>query len=271
MGGVLGNDGSKGLDETQLCTVAKKKAGLRVFAGFEATERRLVYPHGTQMNASPTLFTVLPSGQKEGPSNGKKLSPTAEKGLITYPYVQHVKDADTAKELIETNCVWQDGDKFPLVQLWTVNVNKEFKDAFEMTDENPDETHFQPQAVANLWKTLIKLFGKEEAEKQKVMYCKKQTWNMDKTFLGTPDQFAAFFETEGVKEALDIASFKENTIEVKTLDKQGRKGQQTFRFAEDTPHVLYKRRGFTSFWCLKTQEQFEQDCKFEGEIGGTST
>lgn len=264
----MGHQGSKGLDQSELITVAKNKAGLRVFAGFLATERRLVFVHGTEMNTSPILYTVLPTGQKEGPPNGKKLSPTREKGLITYPYVQHVKDPEKAKELLDTNCVWQDGENFPLVQLWTVNVNDSFRKEFDIKYENPDEKYFDPQAVANLWKTLISLFGKEEAEKQKVMYCSKKTWSVeDKCFLGTADQFAAFFEVEGVKEALDITSFADNAMEVRTLDKQKRQGTQTLRFVPNTPHVLYKRRGFTSFWCLKTQEQFEQDCEFEGEIG----
>lgn len=265
----MGIGKSHGLDDSALVMAALHRAKLQVCAGFKATERRLVFAHGNQMSTSPTLFTVLPSGQMEGSLEGKPLKPTREKGLITYPYVQqHIDNPDKAKELFDTNCVWEDGKgKFPVVQLWTVNINKYFRDAFEITEENPDTKHFHLEAIDNLMKTLEALFG-EEATKEKVKYCTKTTLNIDRTFLGTPAQFGTFFGIEGVKEALNIISGDQNTIEVETLDKSGNKGQQMFRFdnGDDTLHVLYKRKGFTSFWCLKSKEQFEHDCEFQGKI-----
>jgi hypothetical protein len=277
MGG--GESREKPLDDDSIVEVAlKEDVGLRVFAGFRAKESRLVFLHSDQMSTSPTLYTVLPSGKMEGPTDGKALKPTPEKGLITYPYVQHLVNPEklpNLKELIDkTHCVWLDDkakveeEKYPLVQVWTVNVNKEFRDVFKvMQEENPDPVIFQQQAVDNLMKTMRELFG-ADADKVKVQYCSKDTHNVQRTFLGTPGMFAKFFELKGVKESFRITSFDGKTMKVKTLDGNQREGQQTFVFGDEPTeeHVLYKRKGFTDFWCLKTRKQFEQDCKFEGEF-----
>jgi len=273
-----GESREKPLDEDSIVEAAlKKEVGLKVFAGFRAKESRLVFLHSDQMSTSPTLFTVLASGKMEGPTRGKPLKPTPEKGLITYPYVQYlVKPEELAnfKELIDTHCVWlddkakDDEKKYPLVQVWTVNVNKEFREAFKtMQEENPDPTIFDQQAVDNLMKTMRELFG-ADADKVKVQYCSKDTHNVRRTFLGTPEMFKTFFGEKGVKESFGIKTFVGNIMKVKTLDRNQREGEQSFTFGDDPTeeHVLYKRRGFTDFWCLKTRKQFEQDCKFEGEF-----
>jgi len=277
MGG--GESREKPLDEDSIVEVALKKGvGLKVFAGFRAKESRLVFLHCDQMSTTPTLYTVLPSGKMEGPTGGKPLKPTREKGLITYPYVQHLEkpaELDNLKELIDkTHCVWLDDkaktdkEKYPLVQVWTVNVNQEFKDVFDMQDENPNPSIFHQQAVDNLMKTMRALFGAENADKVKVKYCSKDTHNVRRTFLGTPEMFKTFFGEKGVKESFGIKTFVGNIMKVKTLDRNQREGEQSFTFGDDPTeeHVLYKRRGFTDFWCLKTRKQFEQDCKFEGEF-----
>lgn len=273
-----GESREKPLDEDSIVEAAlKKEVGLKVFAGFRAKESRLVFLHSDQMSTSPTLFTVLASGKMEGPTRGKPLKPTPEKGLITYPYVQYLVEPEklaNLKELIDTHCVWlddkakDDEKKYPLVQVWTVNVNKEFREAFQtMQEENPDPTIFDQQAVDNLMKTMRELFG-ADADKVKVQYCSKDTHNVRRTFLGTPEMFKIFFGEKGVKESFGIKSFVGNIMKVKTLDRNQREGEQSFTFGDDPTeeHVLYKRRGFTDFWCLKTRTQFEKDCKFEGEF-----
>lgn len=277
-----GESREKPLDEDSIVEAAlKKEVGLKVFAGFRAKESRLVFLHSDQMSTSPTLFTVLASGKMEGPTRGKPLKPTPEKGLITYPYVQYLVEPEklaNLKELIDTHCVWlddkakDDEKKYPLVQVWTVNVNKEFREAFQtMQEENPDPTIFDQQAVDNLMKTMRELFG-ADADKVKVQYCSKDTHNVRRTFLGTPGMFAKFFELKGVKESFRITKFEDKKMTVTTLDRNQREGSQTFVFGDDPneEHVLYKRRGFTDFWCLKTRAQFEMDCKFEGEFTNES-
>lgn len=269
-----GESREKPLNDDDIVPAALKQ-GLKVFAGFKAKESRLVFLHSDRMSTSPTLFTVLPSGKMEGPKAGKSLKPTPEKGLITYPYPQYVENPEKLdmQELIKTHCVWRDDQakddnkRYPLVQIWTVNVNDDFREAFTTMEEekNPDEEIFKPEAVDNLMTTMRALFG-EQADRVKVTYCSKETHNVRRTYLGTVDKFEKFFATKGVKESLDMTSFEGKTMKVKTLDKNGRTGDQTFVFTDDPneEHVLYRRKGFTDFWCLKTKAQFEKDCTFEG-------
>jgi len=270
----MGGTGSKhGFSDEELVKLALD-AGLKVYAGFNAKERRLVFVHGDSFKACPTLFTILPTGVTEGAKEGKKLPPTKEKGLVTYPYVQFL-DAASAQPHLHTHCVWKvDENRYALVQLWTINVNDEFRKVFDEPSgdtrqgaENPDPTHFQPEAVENLYTAVAGLFG-EQARELQVKYCTKETLNIDRTYVGTCEQFNRFLSNEGVPRSLGIENFVDNDIQVRTLDKKGNTGTQTFSFGTDdgVEQVLYKRNGFTSFMCVKSLTQFAVDCSLNGEI-----
>jgi len=265
MGGAFGSTAKPSLSDADLVTIALAK-GLNVYAGFKADEHRLVFVHGDNFKSSPTLVTILPSGAIEGGSTGKRLPPAKERAIVTYPFPQSL-DADSAAPLLSTNCVWQDGDKYALVQLWTINYNDEFRKVFTVTDDNPNPERFKPEAVENLYKAVVGLWG-EEARKEKVKYCIKTTQNIDRTYVGTGDQFQELFNTEGVKESLDIAKVTEDEIVVWTLDKKGNKGTQTWPYGKQpgVQQVLYKRNGFTSFMCFKPLSQFEEECILHGQI-----
>lgn len=160
-----------------------------------------------------------------------------------------------------------EGDKFALVQLWTINYNDEFRTTFEETTTNPDPGHFKQEAVDNLYRAVVGLFG-EEARRQKVKYCTKSTHNSDLTFIGTKVQFELFLEIPGIKESIGVEKSLNGAIQVRTLDKKGNKGSQTFTWGskDDVEQVLYKRHGFTSFTCVKSREQFEEDCTLNVQI-----
>jgi len=261
----MGSSSSKTLSDSELVTLALK-AGLKVYAGFKATERRLVFVYADSFRSSPKLFTILPTGAIEGPPDGKSLPPAKARGLITFPFAQSL-DAAKAQPHLKSHCVWPDGDNHALVQLWTVNYNDDFHKVFEESFENPDQEHFKQEAVDNLYKAVAGLFG-EEAREQKVKYCTKATQNIDRTYVGNSEQFNKFFNTPGVKESLGIQKVTDEEIQVGTVDKKGYKGNQTFPYGKQAgiEQVLYKRNGYTSFMCFKELAQFATDCRLHGQI-----
>lgn len=266
MGGVFAAGGKPPLTDSDLVTLALEK-GLKVYAGFKADEHRLVFVHGDNFKSSPTLVTILPSGVIEGGAGGKRLPPAKERAIVTYPYAQTL-DAEKAAPHLSTHCVWQeDGDTFALVQLWTINYNGEFRKVFKESEENPNPDKFKQEAVDNLYTAAVGFWG-EEAREQKVKYCIKTTQNIDRTYVGTGDQFQELFNAEGVKESLGIASVTAEEIVVWTVDKKGNKGSQTFPYGRQpgVQQVLYKRNGFTSFMCFKPLSQFTEECILHGEI-----
>merc|ERR1712048_1011702 len=90
------------------------KSNLKVYAAFKATERRLVYVHGDTFKSKPKLITILPTGDVEGPPEGKALNPLKEKALITFPFPQFLDSTKAARHL-KTNFVWPNGkDKYAL-------------------------------------------------------------------------------------------------------------------------------------------------------------
>lgn len=250
------------------------ESGLKVFAGFKAEENRLLYLHEDQFSTTPLLVTILPSGVIEGDAAGKKIPPAKDRGLLTYTKEQFLS-SEKAKPLLEkplcTPYLCQKNDQHSLVQLWTVNVNESFRKEFTINDDNPDPAKFKPEAVANLIKTAAALWKVDEqvaAENHKVKYCSKSTQNIDRTYIGTSVDFKKFLAIEGVMASLGIQSVNDNDITVSTVDKKGNKGTQTFTWgdSETAEQVLYKRNGFTSFMCVKSRTQFEEDCHVHGEI-----
>lgn len=271
----MGGKSSKAVDDSEIVNIALNKVQLKVFAGFESTERRLLFDFSDNFTCTPTLFTVLSSGKVEGNASGKQLKPLPMRGLLSYNFAQYLEDdAAVAKcgEHLDAYCVWNsDQKKYALCQAWTVNFNDDFKKEFAIEDEYPDSEHFEEEAVATMKHATANLFG-EEARAHKLKFCTKKNHNIFRTFVGTPSQFNDFFAIEGVKEHFDIISVQDNQIEVTMFDKQGRKksGSQILRFGDtpDVEHVLYWRKGFTSFWSFKSRDQFDRQSKLYGQIGG---
>jgi len=244
------------------------EAGLKVYSGFKATERRLVYVFADKFSKSPTLYTILPTGEIEGPVDGKKLHPAKEKGLVAFPYPQSL-EREKALPHLDKNVVWKTecGDDFTLLHTWTINYNDEFRSAFTESEENPAPKHFSEEAVESMYRGMTNLFG-EKAREIKIKYCTKHTQNIARTFVGTYAQYQKFLSNPGVPAALDIEEVTEDEIQVKTVDKKGNTGSKSFPYGKDSEaqQVLYKRNGFTSFMCTKSLEQFQVDCKLHGEI-----
>jgi len=262
---ICGGDGG-GIHDSELCVKAQQ-AQLKTYGGFKAIERRLVFVFGDNFKTSPDLSTILPTGVVEGAV--KKLDPKKERGLVTYPYPQFL-DATQAALHVNTPFVWKEAEeKYALVHMWTINYNDEFRNVFDEWEENPDQANFKTEAVENLYKAVAGMWG-EEARKQKVKYCSKETQNYDRTFVGTSEQFQTFFNQPGVKEKLGISKITDDEITVRTKDKKGKNGTQSFPYGRQlgVQQVLYKRNGFTSFTCFKPLDQFIVECDHKEWIGG---
>lgn len=243
------------------------KSELKVYTAFKATERRLLFVYGDSFKSRPKLLTILPTGDVEGPSEGKTLDPGKEKALTTFPFPQFL-DRAKAQRHLKTDFVWRkEEDIYPLAHIWTIKYNDDFRENFQVLTENPDAEMFSPEAVENFYVAVTRLFGKE-ARKHKIRYCTKTTRNLDLTFVGTPSQIKQFLETPGVKESLDINNVEGNEIHVKTIDKKGHVGTKTFNLgdADDVEQVLYKRNGYSSFMCIKPLSLFEKDCVLQGQV-----
>jgi len=191
------------------------------------------------------------SGVIEGPPKGKTLNPIQEKGLITYPFPQYLEKEKAQRHLGSKFVFPKDDDTYALAQMWTVNYNDEFRKSFVEAIENPDPEHFSEEAVKILYDAVAGLFG-DEARGHPVKYCTKSTQNIQRTYVGTPRQLKRFLDVEGVKESMGIESVVGNEVKVRTLDKKGNKGTQSFTLGDegDVEQVLYKRNGFTSFMCI---------------------
>lgn len=269
-----GSQGKTELSDSKVVELALA-SGVKVYAGFRATERRLVFVHGENFpNARRKLFTILPDGRLEGKEeDGKKLIHTIDKGIITYPFPQTIKKetVDQNAKIRNSGCVFQvDDSTFRLAQMWTVNFNDQFRKDFTVHETNPNTTEFDEEAVKTFVDALVELFG-EGARNHSVKFCTKETQNIERTFVGSPSQIKTFLAHEGVKESLNISSVGSegdpNQVVVKTLDNKGNRGSQTFTLGDqDTEQVLYKRKGFTSFMCVKALPQFEEDCVLHGQI-----
>jgi len=182
--------------------------------------------------------------------------------------------------------------KHALAQIWTINYNEEFKKKFKDNEKNPllgikttnpDEAKFQPKAVENFERALVRLFG-EPALAAGLLYCASDTKNIQRVYVGTQAQFKDFFAVEGVKETFGITKVHDISnpipvahrsagdadilmvIDVTTENKKGQKGRQSWTFAPQGQHVLYKRQGYTSFFCLKSKAHFDQDCEVFGLV-----
>jgi len=156
--------------------------------------------------------------------------------------------------------------------MWTINVNKEFHEAFTVADENPSVEHFEAKAVENFTATLVEMFG-AKAGQEPVKFCTKSTKNVQRVYVGKPSQLLAFLDGEGVKEALGVLSVDhdKNEFTVSTMDKKKQKGTKKFTLGSDADEdqVLYRRNGFTSFLCCKSKQLFLQDCQLFGLLDVT--
>jgi len=158
--------------------------------------------------------------------------------------------------------------------VWTININKDFYDAFEIEKVDPPKD-FELEAAQNVKSVALDLFG-EKANSVDPWYCTKKTANFQQVYVGTTPQLQAFLSTKGVKEALKIESINGREVEtevwqagkkVLVCSLPGKKtGVKKFALSDDPEavQVLYRRKGYTSFMCFKPQTNFEVDCLLMG-------
>lgn len=266
--GAISSRASPPLSDAELVATALKD--VQVFAGYKATQRRLMFVYENDIEAKTKLFTVLESGATEGTAGGKTLVCGKGKAVVTYPYPQYMTEAN-ARPHLGTGVVWKDeeNDGYALVQLWTINYNEKFLECFDVQTTPPAGTNaFDPKAVENLHRALANIFG-PGAEDVGVKYCTKETTQVyERTYVGTAAELKRFMGHPGVKECLGILKAEGDGFEVSTTNEKGSRGKQIFSFGRDdqSRYVLYKRDGFTSFMCLKTLEQFEEEALLHGEL-----
>jgi len=270
--------GGQNLKRSDLVRLAKS-SGVECYKGFVANECRLVFPFGQgSSNNLPTLRTILPNGSEEG--DPKTLQAGKERALIAYPYTQDI-EAPVAGKFLGTPFVWQRLDgTHALVQTWTVNVNDEFKKAFEIAESNPDERKFCPQAVNEFQEAMGKLFKSVDGTFTgiRVWFCQKKTRSDDPVYVGTPSQLKAFLASDpGVLKSLNIKEVSgSNPIKVvsNTVNKKGQRGTQELTLGDiadgASKYVMYTRKGFTTFTSIKLLSQFytEAEPLNDGDLEG---
>merc|ERR1712039_982297 len=253
------------------------EVGLKVYAGYKADERRIVFPHEDKLKATQKLKTILVGGYQE--DDDKDILCQKERALITFPHDQCIEDDSKAQTFLNTPYVWKDANgRNVLAQTWTVNINKQFRDNFEIKETNEEPGHFKLAAAENFKKVMVDLFG-EEARGVPLWYCKKQTTNRDRVYVGTTAEIKAFLAKQGVKEALEIDSVNGNEVQSQAIQ-AGRKmvvctlpgkktGVKKFMLSTNPEEIqmLYKRKGYTSFMCIKPKVNFEEDCMLFGLLG----
>jgi len=270
----------KTLSPTKILEAAHQ-SGLDGYAGFLSDEKRIVFPHEDKCGpAKHKLKTILINGDQEGAD--VKITSAKQRGIVTWPYEQFIDD-DTAARWLETPFVWKKQERNALAHMWTININKEFHETYDVEEIRPEG--FDTEAAENLKKVARELFGAEEANRVKPWYCTKKPSkraNRQQVYVGTTSQFQEFFAKPGVMDALAINSFSRSDNKVRTAAVQkgkkylcgcilcpGKKTGQREFLLSDSPtelQVMYKRNGYTSFMCFKPMRNFEEHNQLMGVL-----
>jgi len=260
---------------TAIVTGAQNK-GIEVFAGFREVTYRLVFECQDAGVEKKMVETILPDGNVE---MDKEFQPRKGRGLMTFGYSQTIDRKDAKRHVMSPQPTpFIDSDNLPdnparlaLVQTWTVNVNKSFRDEFDIFQF--DERNFQGRihegfhrdAVDAFRKAMVKCFGSAVVEKWPIMCCKKEKNNPHLVFVGPRSVMEAWLKKKDVQEYLFISE-KNNGF--KTWFKS--KGSwlprsQRFAFSNmnmDDKCVLYTRASGSLMTSMMTCSQFEKEKTF---------
>jgi len=214
------------------------------------------------------LLTILESGVIE---TAKIVKCEKERGLIAYSFPQsldgktaHTKvEADSplmGTEYCDTNFVSKRKDgTFCLVQTWPTTYNEKFKADFKISNSNPDETKFVPQAVTEFKECMERLFGMDATKELPVLFCHKALVNEGPTYLGKAEKLIELLMKDNKKmEELAIKEVDAGSLSFVAIvtDGKGKQGTKKFTMAPQDEYVMYKKVGWETMGCVKPKSQF---------------
>merc|ERR1719210_1761157 len=166
---------------------------LKVFEGFRERCYRLVYEHGDVSAKVQNVETILPNGDVEVE---KKFHPTRGKGLMSFGYPKEIHKKDASRHIRRRDgpspCIHNDETPescaYPLVQTWTVNINQNFKNDYDIkevfkfditkVDEYKDIVNegFHLDAIHAFYRSMEKRFG-SAVQRYPIKCCKMKQEN----------------------------------------------------------------------------------------------
>jgi len=258
-----------------------KGPGVTVYkGGYKEHACRLLFAYEDHFgDKEPDLVTILPSGVIE---TTKKLTPEKERGLIAYAFNQQIDEKVLEGKVIDKEeSSWNGkkytetpfvkdvkvGSKYTLIQTWPTRINEKFKDAFEMSDVNPNTKKFEAAAVNDYKAAIQALFGEDATTRVPFKYCYKVTEN-DKhpCYAGVTEHLLMYFqENEEAMKDVSIKEITKNGFVATGEDLKGNKVEKTFEMHPKTEYVIYKKVGWETMGCCKIKEQFDKECDFLGD------
>merc|ERR1719410_1618013 len=199
--------------QVQAKALSKK---LQVFQGFREMCYRLVYENKDALAQKQHVCTILPNGDVEVE---KEFQPRPGRGLMTFGYPKEIHQEHalryTRREegpgpFIHNNDM-PESCAYPLVQTWTVNINKTFHDEFDIMeiDKFQDDEFdimkvdrfkhlvdqgFHLDAIHAFYQSMVKSFGSAAVKKYPIKCCKMKhpKQNEDLVIVGPRSVLAAF-------------------------------------------------------------------------------
>jgi len=261
-------------------TIAKAHAmGIHVFVGFRETSHRLVFECQNNTAGNKRLDTVLPDGSVE---MTKDFQPRKTRGLQTFGYPQTIKGRLARRHLRagKHNFIFYDelptlpdsDDEVPLVQTWTVNVDRTFRETFDIFKvedldlQGKTDGGFHKDAIDAFRDSMMKMFGAEEVDKWPIMCCrmKQQLVNGFLVFVGPQSLLQSFVDNADVQEYFTI-SVQHNSFRAWSKAKGAWfPHAQKFEWGQGDQEemtVLYTRDGRSVMTSLMKRRQFDRDKK----------
>ena len=168
---------------------------LEKYAGSIENISRLVLPLPEEFEEFE-LRTILPdTGTLH--TTPKTLTPKKDRGVTTYATPRSLEltvpeEVRTAAE--NAPYIWPRPDysgTWAAVQVWSIHFDDAYRMEFQITEDNPNEQVFDPQAVEEFKRTTKMLFGKA-AESMPVSYCRRTVTNDTPVYIGTSDELLRY-------------------------------------------------------------------------------
>jgi len=261
------------MDDDQVVSKAHA-AGLEVFHGFRERSYRLVYENEDANAEEKQIETMLPTGEIE---MVKTFKPKKGRGLMTFAYPQTINKDRASRHVRRplpegpSHFIHHEdapgSSAYPLVQTWTVNINDNFRNEFEIieADQLQGQIHkeFQIDAINAFRKSMAKCFSSAEVDKYPIKCCKmkQDKENKELAVMGRRSQLEAFLQNSDLQKSFFVSA---DAHGFKAWTKQkGKWFPHRQRFDWDTDmdetYVLYTRVGNSEMTCMMKHHQFAKE------------
>jgi len=259
-------------------------AGLQVFHGFQERSYRLVYENEDANAAEKQIETILPTGEVE---MFKTFKPKKGRGLMTFAYPQDINKDHARKytrrpegpgHFIHSEDA-PGSSAYPLVQTWSVNINDNFRNEFEIIGvdqlQGQIDKGFHIDAINAFRKSMAKCFSSAEVDKYPIKCCKmkQDKENRELAVMGLRSQLEAFLQNPDLQKSFFVSADGHG---FKAWTKQkGKWFPHTQRFDwgidMDEIYVLYTRVGNSEMTCMMKHHQFANEKKLGDKISPRHT